>query len=171
LKSLFWDKEMKTSDEKTTRNNYHSCKCFFCQDTGAFEKRTVKKWGFFLIFCAALLTCSTCHAKISEEKAVLAIIGEAENQGYEGMLAVAGAIRNRGTLKGVYGLNSPRVKKCLYSKETLRLAVLAWVVSEKLDITHGANHWENIKAFGKPKWALCCRETFRYKSHVFYKGI
>ncbi|MGN6643385.1 MAG: hypothetical protein ACTHKU_10355, partial [Verrucomicrobiota bacterium] len=44
---------------------------------------------------------------IPDQSAIRAIVGEAANQGYRGMLAVAGAIRNRGTLQGVYGLHNP----------------------------------------------------------------
>lgn len=105
------------------------------------------------------------------KQAILAIIGEAENQGYQGMLAVACAIRNRGTLKGVYGLNAPRVKQHKYSDATYKLAQKAWYASFRQDITNGATHWENIKAFGKPSWSNKMIETYRIKDHVFYREI
>lgn len=135
--------------------------------------------GAFVVASCMLLagilligSCKAAHAdEIKESDAIKAIIGEAENQGEQGMLAVAGAIRNRGTLKGVYGLRAPRVKKHLYSKETFFLAQRAWAISATVDITKGADHWENIKAFGCPKWVKSCIETFRYKDHVFYKEI
>ena len=41
----------------------------------------------------------------AKEDAIRAIVGEAANQGSQGMLAIACAIRNRGHLKGAYGLN------------------------------------------------------------------
>lgn len=104
----------------------------------------------------------------NDKNAILAIIGEGENQGYTGMLALAGAIRNRGTLKGVYGIKAPRVVKRLYSKSTYAMAQKAWAESLRVDITKGADHWENIKAFGKPYWANSMVETFRHKDHVFY---
>jgi len=50
-----------------------------------------------------------CHAEVRlpDQAAIRAIVGEAANQSDRVMLAVAGALRNRGTLAGVYGLNAP----------------------------------------------------------------
>lgn len=107
---------------------------------------------------------------IPEEKAILAIIGEAENQGYEGMLAVSCAIRNRGSLKGVYGLNAPRVRHGLYTKGTWLLARKAWRRSSWGESIVGqSNAWENTTAFGKPYWASSCEETVTIKDHVFFR--
>ena len=90
-----------------------------------------------LVFAFVLITAGQCLAdnKIVvsyDQKAILAIIGEAENQGYDGMLAVACAIRNRRTLQGVYGLNAPRVKHGLYTKRTYLESKKAWEESKKL---------------------------------------
>ena len=86
------------------------------------------------------------------------------------MLSVAFAIRNRGTLKGVYGLKAPRIIKRLYSKETYEMAKHQWEISGNgCDITKGANHWENVKAFGDPYWAKSCTETVTIGSHNFYR--
>lgn len=127
------------------------------------------------IVCVCLIGgCRLCGASesISTYRAVNAIIGEAENQGYQGMLAVAHAIRNRGTLKGVYGERAPRVVQRKFSEKTYQLALKAWCESQLTeDFTHGATHWENIKAFGCPSWVKECVETFRYKDHVFYKEV
>lgn len=106
---------------------------------------------------------------ISDARAVNAIIGEAENQGYNGMLAVAYAIRNRGTLRGVYGEHSPRVKKA-----GLRIraeAAKAWKNSQMRwgDITGGATHWENVKAFGRPYWTASMVPTVLIGDHQFYR--
>lgn len=138
-----------------------------------------------LILIAVFLPSISHAEKIQDEKAILAIIGEAENQGTQGMVAVACGIYNRGTLKGVYGLNAPRVKKKLYSKETYLTAEKAWEFAKNaeefmsldeygtpIDACHflgGADHWENIKAFGKPYWVKDMVETYRYKDHVFYR--
>lgn len=108
-------------------------------------------------------------AEIPEKQAVLAIIGEAENQGQMGMLAVACAIRNRGSLKGIFGMRSSRVVQHKYSKEIYEDALKAWRDSANHDITRGATHWENIKAFGRPYWVNGMIETYVYKDHVFYK--
>lgn len=112
--------------------------------------------------------------KINIVYAVRAIIGEAENQGYEGMLAVAYAIRNRGTLKGVYGVHAKRVREHLYSDQVEDMAIKAWAEAScgLNDITHGATGWGNAKdgqEFAKCKWWKNCVIVFRYKDHFFYK--
>lgn len=128
------------------------------------------------VLLAGLIIISSCkvvHAsEIPMDKAVLAIIGEAESQGYTGLLAVACALRNRGTLKGVYGLNAPRVKKHLYSQKTYDMATRAWVASYRIDITHGSTGWGNAndgQEFAKCKWWKNCVVVFRYKDHFFYR--
>ena len=99
---------------------------------------------------------------------VFCVIGEAEGEGYTGMLAVAEAIRNRGSLKGVYGCFSPRVKENKYSVATLKLALQAWVDSEDSNITKGATHWEGT-AFKTPYWAKGMTVTATIGRQRFYK--
>lgn len=128
-----------------------------------------------LLGISLLFLCSTAWAVDMDaygKRAVLAIIGEAEGEGYTGMCAVASAIRNRGTLKGVYGEHAPRVKKHLYSKKTYQMAWDAWGVSmmpSNRASIGGATHWENVKAFGKPYWASSMVETATIGSHTFFK--
>lgn len=108
---------------------------------------------------------------INDNNAIMAIIGEAENQGYEGMYAVACAIRNRGTLKGVYGYKAPRVVKKLYSKKIAEQAERAWYESQYgQDVTLGSDHWENVTAFGKPYWADSMEKTVKIGDHQFYRS-
>lgn len=113
---------------------------------------------------------------------VFCIIGEAEDQDYWGMFAVAHALRNRSTLKGCYGLNSVRVNKRLYSKEIFDQAQMAWFDSKYTsDITNGATHWCTKELWDKTKydggsvsnhsWLHHCRVTYTYKDHVFLKEI
>jgi hypothetical protein len=139
--------------------------------------------GLFILFFT-----SCAHAQeIPEDQAVKAIIGEAENQGYDGMLAVSCALRNRGTLRGVFGVNAPRVKKGLYTRGTYLKAKEAWneskldeanmtldkygtpILIDKCSFMKGANSWENLNAFGKPYWADTCKQTVIVKDHVFFK--
>lgn len=116
--------------------------------------------------------CAVASAdEIPTDKAILAVIGEAENQGYKGMLAVSCAIRNRGTLKGVYGLINPRITTHKYSYKIYDMATRAWFASYYTDITNGATNWENVKAFGCPSWMKRCVETYRYKDHIFFKQL
>ena len=109
--------------------------------------------------------------EITKERAVDAIIGEAEGEGYRGMLAVACAIRNRGTLQGVYGEHSRRVKEHLYGARVFVNAVRAWEESSSSDrcgFIGGATHWEGI-AFKTPYWARDMILTATIGNQRFYR--
>lgn len=116
---------------------------------------------------------SNPNTHFSDNQAILAVIGEAEDQGYEGMYAIACAIRNRGTLKGVYGINSARVKYHKYSKTVYSQAYKAWQNSGNgSDITHGANCWgtkEAIQWLKQENLWNKCKITAVIYDHVFYK--
>lgn len=128
--------------------------------------------GIIIIWCMALaIGIVLAGYAFGDEipKEVLCVIGEAEGEGYNGMLAVSEAIRNRGTLKGVYGCNAKRVTGRLYSDETLRIASQAWKDSRGFsDITHGATHWEGT-AFPVPYWAEGMIVTATIGRQRFYK--
>jgi hypothetical protein len=121
-------------------------------------------FSIFLIF----LLIYPCFAEINDKQAVRAIIGEASNQGYKGMLAVAVGIRNRGTLQGVYGINAKHVD--MQPNWVWDKARKAWKES-KTNRIHTGTHWENIKAFGKPYWADSLIKVYKYKDHIFYKEV
>lgn len=125
-----------------------------------------------MIIGLILFTASCCHAQIiqpaiPEELAVKAIMGEASNQGADGMLAVACAIRNRGTLRGVYGVKAKHIYK--EPKQIWDQARAAWRKSASFDCTNGATHWENTKAFGTPTWAKKMQLVYVCKDHRFYR--
>ena len=136
-----------------------------------------------ILGCAILMLvfCKGCHASIIypdkddviDQQSIKAIIGEAENQGHDGMLAVACGIRNRGTLKGVFGLHAPRVRKHLYSELTYNEAQYVWNESLNIiecdNIIHGAQYWENVNAFGLPYWARGMVKTAVVRDHVFFR--
>jgi hypothetical protein len=116
---------------------------------------------------AALLLCAATGAyAIDDESAVRAIMGEASNQGYHGMLAVAVGIRNRDTLKGVYGVKAKHVDR--ESEYTWGLARMAWEESEHNRI-HTGTHWENVEAFGMPYWAKEMEIVYEHRDHVFFE--
>ena len=117
---------------------------------------------------------------VFESQAIKAILGEGEDQGYVGMVCLGEAIRNRGTLKGVYGYKVVVVKDNKFYRKTKKGlreitpnivsdAKRAWKESENTDYLHGADHWENVKAFGVPVWAKGMRIMFEHKDHVFFK--
>ena len=109
----------------------------------------------------------TARGGIRDDQAVRAIIGEAANQGKTGMLAVACAIRNRGTLQGVFGLNARFVDR--QPAWVWQRAREAWRQSAGTDITGGATNWENTAAFGVPYWARSMKRTVRIGDHQFFK--
>lgn len=107
---------------------------------------------------------------VNSDLAIRAIIGEAGNQGYTGMLAIAGAIRNRGTLKGVYGVKAKHINK--EPKWVWDMAKKAWLESATNDITNGAQYWGSIhcdKNWLKKMELAGYVKTFEYKGHKFYK--
>lgn len=109
---------------------------------------------------------------LTAENAIKSIIGEAEGEPQKGRLAVACAIRNRGHLGGVYGVNAPRVRGRKYSDATYKAASEAWAQSarpESCGFIGGADHWENVGAFGKPKWAKGMDVTLKIGNHTFMR--
>lgn len=144
------------------------------------EKDSLKKslWKKFLswILPVILIVIIPTHSfAYTDEQAVKAIIGEAENQGEQGMIYVACAIVNRGTLKGVYGLHAPRVVYHKYSEVVLNEAQTAWALVHKEDgwkecvAVNGASNWENTTAFGLPGWASQMKVVLIYRDHKFFK--
>jgi len=103
------------------------------------------------------------------------LLAEAGNQGYKGMYAVACVIRTRnGNLKGFYGaarpdLNSFCERQGSYYQDMAKEAYNAVFVKNGPDITQGATHFENIKAFGVPSWAKGVIPTCTIKDHTFYR--
>lgn len=115
-----------------------------------------------LIMFICLLFCSQCHAQgipekqkhaqkvIDKNRFVNAIIGESENS-REGMLWVACTIRNRGSLRGVYGEKSVRVRNRLYSSRVFVQAVKAYEDSSRQDVTGGCRYWFSDSDLKMPK--------------------
>lgn len=121
-----------------------------------------------LLTLITLLCCGSAGAEIpfTDENCVRAAIGEASNQGYKGLLYVCCAIRNRGTLRGVHGFKAKHVDRQPFW--VWQMARKAWAESKDNRI-HAADHWENIKAFGKPSWAKNMIFVCKYKDHTFYR--
>ena len=77
---------------------------------GAFfvmtKTTTMKRAAITLLLILAAANCPAKRA-IPDASAIRAIVGEAGNQSDLAMLAVAGSLRQRGTLQGVYGVSAP----------------------------------------------------------------
>lgn len=124
----------------------------------------------FLMASACAWAYPCAYADVPDDKAVLAIIGEFENDNIE---AGACALYNRGTLKGVYGLNSKRVIKRLYSPLIYKRAVRAWQMAKSgqgCAIMSGSDHWQSLADMEKPlKWRDKCIQTYKTNKTVFFK--
>ena len=118
-----------------------------------------------LLLCLLVGTITAQAAPITEAQAVRAIIGEAAGEPYAGKLALAGALRNRATLKGVYGFSAKVLPP--HTDKTVRDAQRAWACSLTNDTSLGATHWES-KDFKVPYWAKSMTVTTNIGKHVFY---
>ena len=134
----------------------------------SLQKPPQPKW-LWLLLAAILLIAWARMARaeeINDNSAVRAIIGEASNQGYNGMLAIAAGIRNRGTLQGVYGLKAKHIDK--EPRWIWDMARKAWQESKHNRI-HSGTHWESTD-FKINKWNYNMKEVYGYKKHIFYKA-
>jgi len=114
-----------------------------------------------------LCFCSVARAEVIPEGVALrCVIGEASNQGLEGMKAVSSALRNRGTVKGVYGCKSGLADK--EPEWVWKMARRAWRESAFRDFANSGTHWENVRAFGLPYWAKNMRVTLKLGDHWFF---
>jgi hypothetical protein len=124
-----------------------------------------------IIIIAILASVSPVMARtkkiISNNDAVSVILGEAGNQGYDGMLAVAGALRNRGATKGCYGKNNPIVNK--QPEWARRQARKAWNESAHRDVTNGASFWGNKSDIDNNSFYKELTFTVKVKDHWFFK--
>jgi hypothetical protein len=97
------------------------------------------------------------HKNYSEQEIIRAIAGEAGGSGYDAMLAVASALRNRqkggeykhNILKGVAGLNAKHLDTD--PKSVFLSAKKAWDESSKIDTVAGATLWGNASDIKKWK--------------------
>ena len=74
---------------------------------------------------------------ITSANAVRAIVGEAAGEPYAAKVAIAAVIRNRGSLKGVYGLHASHIS--YQPKWVFDHASRAWKDSAFVDPTNGCN--------------------------------
>lgn len=151
------------------------CDCWTCQDKEMNKDDLfIPGWIFVALivvftFIAGCFITRPAHADITEQQAVNIIVGEAANQGEIGMICVAEVLRVRNSPKGFYGPTKKHLKQA--SKNTFSLARKAWLASKNTHYTKGADHFENVRAFGCPTWVKYCVETFRHKDHIFYREV
>lgn len=105
---------------------------------------------------------------------VIAIIGETSGEGrnndekFTAMSYVAHAIRNRGNLRGVAGLNAKHVKN--EPNWVKVMAIYAWEYSAcEKDPTHGSDSWGNKKDIKLKGWTDNKEFRVKYLNHYFYQ--
>lgn len=136
--------------------------------------RKIGKKKALATLLAFLVLAPNVWAQVPEASAVRAIVGEAAGEGRKSMLFHAHAIRNRGTLRGVYGFSAAHSDS--ESRRTWEDARWAWRSSgADFDPTRGASYWfsdEDLARLKKtrPSWFLKLRPTARIGSTTFYRG-
>jgi len=125
------------------------------------------------IFLAGICLAATAqplrtpHSALRTSEAVRAIIGEAAGEPFQTKLAIAGALRNRGTLDGVRGRRNARMIDA-QPAWVWRDARRAWAESATNDISRGGTFFESIN-FPAPAWAAGMRVTATVGKFRFYK--
>jgi spore germination cell wall hydrolase CwlJ-like protein len=113
-----------------------------------------------------LLLCLRAGA-MDGEKAVQAVIGEAAGEPFASKVAIAAAIRNRGTLEGVRGVRNQRMIQS-QTPAVWNAARAAWAQSATNDVTHGGTHWESSN-FKTPSWSRNMTKTATIGRFRFFK--
>lgn len=118
-----------------------------------------------------LLLAETVQAAVEEREAERVILGEAADQGLQGMTAVAEVIRRRGGLESFCAARRKDLPEFVarQPERVRRLAHRAWKRSQHTNVARGATHFENERAFGRPRWARQMRVAARVGDLVFYR--
>lgn len=122
-------------------------------------------WGLVLLL-VLIYGCSSAMA-YTDQDAIRCIVGEASNQGLEGMVLVGETIRNRNSVDGCYGMRARHTG--LEKKSTWDNAEIAWQLSQYSFSTHSATGWGSKEDFKNKKWAKGKRIVARYKNQIFYR--
>ena len=101
------------------------------------------------------------------------IIGEGANQKLQGMTAIAEVMRNRGwNLKGFVASRRVDLRQFVarqpaYVRHNAHKAVEAAKAGS--NTVFGATHYENVEAFGLPKWAKGKTALAKIGAHTFWR--
>ena len=112
------------------------------------------------------------------------LLGEAVGDGHASMVAICHVYKNRinrGMRLGCVALKRRDIDKFIAEQTAYGRRIGRDYIKEAKDIvrgvfngkikdpTRGADHYENIKAFGTPYWAKTMIVTAKIKSHTFYR--
>ena len=129
--------------------------------------------ALFFICIAGIGVCML-HKKdnisFTDDQAIAAIVGEYSKQDYSGMKIFAHAIRNRKTLRGVYGLYAKHSRK--ESKTIWELATLAWYESAaEVDTSFGSTAWYSRQDYERHHIPKGMKISLVYGNTIFFKPI
>lgn len=101
------------------------------------------------------------------------LIAEAANQGYDGMLAVAEVMRARSWNMRPFCASKRKDLAAFVARQPQRVrdnAHKALQAARAGSMTvMGATHYENVRAFGVPKWAKGLKPVATVGEHVFWR--
>ncbi len=118
--------------------------------------------------CISLVSVSALAApSFTDENCIKGIVGEASGESYQCKLAIAGVIRNRESLVGVYGVTAKH--NLIESKHTFDVCRQAWLESAHNNISRGCKHWggQMDKIYFQTKLGL--KPVFSIGKTDFYK--
>ena len=107
---------------------------------------------------------------VNPTEAVNAIIGESEAEPFIGKIAIGEAIRNKGNLRGVYGLSSTRITKA--SSRVRAECEAAWRESRASSLVGDASVWgtdSDVRKFKKSRWFRSYEFVRRIGNHSFFR--
>jgi len=149
-------------------------------------RKTSKSRKLWLTLVFLLIFHSTAEGVNPPANLWKGLIAEDTSGSYESYLAIALVVRNRLDAHMNHGLCALKRKnldsfiakevnyaKIRYNKDLVGIAqkAISDAFSYKVkDITGGANHYEYVERYGKPKWARNMVVTTKIGNHTFYKG-
>ena len=108
-----------------------------------------------------------------EEQYVRVVIGEAADQGYRGMLAVAEVLRARNWDPTGFSGSKRKDLVDFVERQPRRVRQEGRRAVEEARsgsfTVGGATHFENVRRFGIPWWAKGMKETVKVKDHTFWR--
>ena len=138
--------------------------------------RPLHDWiAAFIVLAVALSIgygCQEAHASIPEDQAIHAILGESRGDGWDGLYATSCALRNRGTLHGVYGVKADISD---VSSDLYQTASNIWLISKYgRDVTFGATAWLSDYDISHQKhvwgkWIHQFKKTVKIGHTTYYK--
>ena len=120
------------------------------------------------IAIALALSTAAASASVNPSQARRAIVGEAAGESYQVKVCIASAIRNRGTLHGVYGLNARNIDH--QPKWVFKHADSAWKESAKHDYALGCTMFGSVEDDWYFNRVLRLKPVFTIGKTRFYRS-